>query len=402
MSRIFFKKNITYFFFFNLANFFQLLFTILIIRNITGSHFINYSSLNSLLALLGLPAAAFAIGVSSYFSEKKNILKNFIGTFNSVITIFFIVIFLYAIFIQDIGDYIKIKNNKILYLVIIICFISYINSIFLAYYNANNKYLRLCIFNLVPFILKLVFLFYFFYIDKNFNYENIFYCIFFSSFLSFLLYLFDFYKNIEVINLKFNLIYFRSLEKTFFVLLSLIITHFYLNYDIILLRNKLSSLDLDTKFAAINIVKISIYITSMLPLLMSSEYSKNKKLIKDKLWHVMIISFFIQILTLIFLFLIPDFFLELIFNFTNTKILNQILITYTPILIAVNLSAILNTYFMSTKNYKGIIIQMIIIIFFYFYSVNLEINNEKLIFNFLVISSIIILMLNLFFFFKNK
>jgi hypothetical protein len=402
MSKNLLRNNFILFLFFNLANFLQLLFTILIIRNLTGNNFINYSSLNSLLALLTLPAGAFTIGISSYLSKTKKSLRNFIGVFNALIVIFFVAIFFFLIFIKDIGDYIKIDNKEILYLLIIICLTSYVNSIFLAFYNANKKYLKLCIFNLIPFILKLIFLIYFFFVDENYNYEQIFYCIFFSSFISFLIYLLDFFKNAQIVKIKFNVIDFRSLQKPFFIFISLIITHFFLNYDIMLLRSKLDSFDLDSKFGAINIVKISIYITSMLPLLIASENSRNKKKIKNNLYYIISISFFIQVLSLIFLFLLPDFFFKLIFNFSNTKIFNEMLLIYAPILISINLAALINTFFISVKNYKGIIIQAIIIIFFYYYSIYLEINNEKLIFNFLITSSIIILIFNFLFFFKNK
>jgi len=402
MIKDFLKTNFIIFFFFNIANFLQLLFQILIIRNLTGYNFINYSSLNSLIALLALPAGAFTIGISSYLAEKNKNLKSFLGTFNALIVVFFILIFFYWIFINDIGNYIRINNKKILYLAITICFISYINALFLAYYNANKKYLRLCVFNLIPFIFKLIFLFYFFYINKNYNYEIIFYCIFFSSFFSLLIYFFDLVRDLDKKKIKLNYINFSSLEKFFFILISLIITHFFLNYDIILLSNKINDLNFSSQFSAINIIKISFYIISMLPLLITSEYSKNKIIKKNKLYYIILISLLVQIFTIIFLYLLSDFFLILIFNFNDIEIFKKILIIYTPILISVNIVSLINTFFISIKNYYPIIIQAIIVTFFYYYSQSLEQGNSDLIFNFFIVSSIIILAINFFLFIKNR
>lgn len=402
MIKNFLKINLIIFFFFNLANFLQLLFQILIIRNLTGYDFINYSSINSLIALLALPAGAFTIGISSYLAEKNKNLKSFLGTLNALIVIFFIIIFFYWIFINDIGNYIRINNKKILYLAITICFISYINALFLAYYNANKKYLRLCVFNLIPFIFKLIFLFYYFYINKDYNYEIIFYCIFFSSFISFLIYLLDLLKDLKIKKLKLNYINFASLEKFFFILISLIITHFFMNYDIILLSNKINDLNFSSQFSAINIVKITFYIISMLPLLITSEYSKNKIIKKSKLHYILLLSTLIQILTIICLYLLSEFFLIVVFNFKDIEIFKKILIIYAPILLVVNIISLINTFFISIKSYYPIIIQAIIVSILYYYSRSLEQGNSELIFNFFVISSIIILTINFFLFIKNR
>jgi hypothetical protein len=402
MIKDFLKNNLIVFFFFNLANFLQLLFQILIIRNLTGYDFINYSSLNSLIALLALPAGAFTIGISSYLAEREKNLKSFLGTLNALIVIFFILIFFYWIFIEDIGNYIRINNKKILYLAITICFISYINALFLAYYNANKKYLRLCVFNLIPFIFKLVFLFYFFYINKNYNYEIIFYCIFFSSFISFLIYFLDLLKNLKIKKLMFDYINFASLEKFFFILISLIITHFFMNYDIVLLSNKINDLNFSSQFSAINIVKITFYIISMLPLLITSEYSKNKIIKKSKLYYILLLSILIQILTIICFYLLSEFFLIVVFNFKDVEIFKKILIIYAPILLIVNIISLINTFFISIKNYYPIIIQAIIVSILYYYSRSLEQGNSDLIFNFFIVSSIIILTINFFLFIKNR
>jgi len=402
MIKNFLKINLIIFFFFNLANFLQLLFQILIIRNLTGYDFINYSSINSLIALLSLPAGAFTIGISSYLAEKNKNLKSFLGTLNALIVIFFILIFFYWIFINDIGNYIRINNKKILYLTITICFISYINALFLAYYNANKKYLRLCVFNLIPFIFKLIFLFYYFYINKDYNYEIIFYCIFFSSFISFLIYLLDLLKDLKIKKLKLNYINFASLEKFFFILISLIITHFFMNYDIILLSNKINHLNFSSQFSAINIVKITFYIISMLPLLITSEYSKNKIIKKSKLHYILLLSTLIQILTIICLYLLSEFLLIVVFNFKDIEIFKKILIIYAPILLVVNIISLINTFFISIKSYYPIIIQAIIVSILYYYSRSLEQGNSELIFNFFVISSIIILTINFFLFIKKR
>jgi hypothetical protein len=402
MIKNFLKTNLIVFFFFNLANFLQLLFQILIIRNLTGYDFINYSSLNSLIALLALPAGAFTIGISSYLAEKNKNIKSFLGTLNALIIIFFILIFFYWIFIDDIGNYIRINNKKILYLAITICFISYINALFLAYYNANKKYLRLCVFNLIPFIFKLIFLFYFFYINKDYNYEIVFYCIFFSSFISFLIYLLDLLKDLKTKKLKFNYINFASLEKFFFILISLIITHFFINYDIVLLSNKINDLNFSSQFSAINIVKITFYIISMLPLLITSEYSKNKIIKKSKLYYILLLSTLIQIFTIICLYLLSEFFLIVVFNFKDIEIFKKMLIIYTPILLFVNIISLINTFFISIKSYYPIIIQAIIVSILYYYSRSLEQGNSDLIFNFFIVSSIIILTINFFLFIKNR
>jgi hypothetical protein len=402
MIKNFLKTNLIVFFFFNLANFLQLLFQILIIRNLTGYDFINYSSLNSLIALLALPAGAFTIGISSYLAEKNKNIKSFLGTLNALIIIFFILIFFYWIFIDDIGNYIRINNKKILYLAITICFISYINALFLAYYNANKKYLRLCVFNLIPFIFKLIFLFYFFYINKNYNYEIIFYCIFFSSFISFLIYFLDLLKDLKIKKLKFDYINFASLEKFFFILISLIITHFFINYDIVLLSNKINDLNFSSQFSAINIVKITFYIISMLPLLITSEYSKNKIIKKSKLYYILLLSTLIQIFTIICLYLLSEFFLIVVFNFKDIEIFKKMLIIYAPIILFVNIISLINTFFISIKSYYPIIIQAIIVSILYYYSRSLEQGNSDLIFNFFIVSSIIILTINFFLFIKNR
>ena len=219
---------------------------------------------------------------------------------------------------------------------------------------------------------------------------------------SLLIYFFDLVRDLDKKKIKLNYINFSSLEKFFFILISLIITHFFLNYDIILLSNKINDLNFSSQFSAINIIKISFYIISMLPLLITSEYSKNKIIKKNKLYYIILISLLVQIFTIIFLYLLSDFFLILIFNFNDIEIFKKILIIYTPILISVNIVSLINTFFISIKNYYPIIIQAIIVTFFYYYSRSLEQGNSDLIFNFFIVSSIIILAINFFLFIKNR
>lgn len=140
----------------------------------------------------------------------------------------------------------------------------------------------------------------------------------------------------------------------------------------------------------------------MLPLLITSEYSKNKIIKKSKLHYILLLSTLIQILTIICLYLLSEFFLIVVFNFKDIEIFKKILIIYAPILLVVNIISLINTFFISIKSYYPIIIQAIIVSILYYYSRSLEQGNSELIFNFFVISSIIILTINFFLFIKNR
>jgi len=140
----------------------------------------------------------------------------------------------------------------------------------------------------------------------------------------------------------------------------------------------------------------------MLPLLITSEYSKNKIIKKSKLYYILLLSTLIQIFTIICLYLLSEFFLIVVFNFKDIEIFKKMLIIYAPIFLFVNIISLINTFFISIKSYYPIIIQAIIVSILYYYSRSLEQGNSDLIFNFFIVSSIIILTINFFLFIKNR
>lgn len=313
-------KSFIFFIIFNLGNFLSFIFQFTLARVLSVDDFGTYNTLIALSTLISFPTIIILFLVSSETTNIK-FLKLKITILENILLCFFISIFFtitFYLFLNQIMNYLKIYNYLFLFLIFSTSLISIFASVFVGIAQGKSNYIHQSLIQTSPLFFRLIFLIILCYL-LSFDLVGALFSNLLSTFVAIILGIF-FYKKLFKFNLKHlfyakNFVYKIPYFKILVYFLNSILILIILNIDVIIIKHFSTEFQTGLYTSSALLAKIIFFLTLFLTNINFRETSALENT-KFKKIFINSISFIFILICSYLLFLLFNFYSDLIFKFT--------------------------------------------------------------------------------------